>query len=284
MKNGEVWGRLGKPSNAHAWSTSVQLRSRRDEKEGDGSRRGGRQRARWKPILKVLKRTDRYTFQPGNTVPRRGAWVFRRAVLKHNLGPRLTMDCYREIQSARTFFRNGDNREERARFRQSCIHVTNMNVEFQSTSCSLWHTICLNSSSSFPRSPNGSNLPEVPQRRPQTSRLGSNRLTRRPLTFIISLKYQIQTPGWVHQLLRNCLLVFSLAPSEQAPPLVDFSVSSPRHCIVHKGKGENGQPCSGMFSMVAFGHRGSQGSPFPGALWVFPVQPRAVQEEPPYGS
>lgn len=66
------------------------------------------------------------------------------------------MDCHREIQSARALFRNGNNREKRARFRQNCIHITNM--------------------------------------------------------IIISLKYQIQTPGWVHQLpgkLSSCLLACS---------------------------------------------------------------------------
>lgn len=107
----------------------------RDEK-GGRSRRGGRQKARRRPILKVLKRTDRCTFQPRNSAPRRGAWVFRMADLKHNLGPKMTMDCHREMQSTRTVFRNRDNREKMARFRQNCIHVTNMNLGFQSTPCS----------------------------------------------------------------------------------------------------------------------------------------------------
>lgn len=100
-------GKAGKAIQCTRLKHKRAVKEGRDEKEGDGSRRGGRQRARWKPILKVLKRTDGYTFQPWNTVPRRGAWVFRRAVLKHNLGPRLTMDCYGEIQSARTFSETG---------------------------------------------------------------------------------------------------------------------------------------------------------------------------------
>lgn len=90
-------GKAGKAIQCTCLKHKRAVKEGRDEKEGDGSRKSGRHRARWEPILKILKRTDRCTFQPRNTVPRRGAWVFGRTVLKHNLGPRLTMDCHREI-------------------------------------------------------------------------------------------------------------------------------------------------------------------------------------------
>lgn len=105
------------------------------------------------------------------------------------------------------FLKQGQQREKSAF--QTELHSCHQ-YEFRVSKHFLfpWHTICLNSSSSFYRSPNGSNLPEVPQRRPQISSLGSNGLPRRLLTFIILLKYQIQTPGWVHQL-SSCLLACS---------------------------------------------------------------------------
>lgn len=57
-----------------------------------------------------------------------------------------------------------------------------------------YHTI-LNNSASFYRSPQDSNLPMIPQQTPQILSLKGNRLPHRPFIFIMSLKFQIKTPG-----------------------------------------------------------------------------------------
>lgn len=104
------------------------------------------------------------------------------------------------------FQKRGQQREEHAfqKERHSCHQY-----EFRVSKHFLFprHTICLNSSSSFYRSPNGSNVPGVPPRRAQISSLGRNGLPHRLLTFIISIRYQIQTPGWVH----NCCVTVLLS-------------------------------------------------------------------------
>lgn len=142
-------------------------------------------------------------------------------------------------------FRNGDNREKRGVFQTKLRSHHQYELILSKYFLFPRHNIYLNNSFSFYHSPNDSNLFKAPQWIPQISSLNSNKLPHKPFTFIISLKYQIKTPGCVHQLLCNCLLVFSLAPSEQAPPLqnIYFSVSSPRHCMhLNKPKEQRRQP------------------------------------------
>lgn len=114
---------------------------------------------------------------------------------------------------------------------------------------------------------------KVPQRIPPILRLNSNKLPHRPFTFLIAFKYQIKTPGCVHQVLCDWLLAFLLAPSAQAPPPPQYiSLCLPlRHCMyLNKQRAERQQPtklrnvlCDGFLTTE---NGGQPGIPFPSCL------------------
>lgn len=109
-----------------------------------------------------------------DAVLRKRTWVFRTVIQKSNFwvhtaqghlwtatwryNPKGHFPLSGNSRYSMHSLRNGNSREKRAHFRQNCIHITSINYNFQSISCSHGMPSVARIHPHFIRSPNDSNV------------------------------------------------------------------------------------------------------------------------------